>query len=262
MDKRIVIGAVVVVGVALAIVFSGALGGGGIATPTPIAEASPSPSAVTSASPSALSGTIEAVVSFKGTAPAPRKIRKTPECGSDPLFDEEVAVSNGKLANVMVRVVGIPAVEGRGQGAEIVQEECVYAPRVSGIVAGQSIAVTSKDNFLHNVHTFRGDASIFNKGQPAPGTFVKEAADFTAVNGQTINDGPITFKCDVHPWMISHVVVNPNPYFAVSGADGAAKISLPAGTYQLEAWHEKLGTKTASVTVVAGQPAAVAIDFP
>jgi hypothetical protein len=43
-----------------------------------------------------------------------------------------------------------------------------------------------------------------------------------------------------------------HPFFAVSGDNGSFTITgLPAGTYEIEAWHEKLGRKTASVTVPA-----------
>lgn len=227
---------------------------------TPVVDATAKP-VETAATVAAASNTLMATVSFTGTAPTAKKIKKTPECGTDALVDDVVSVKDGKLANVMVRVIeGVPASEGKGQGTEIVQDKCVYAPRVAGVHAGQSIAVTSKDNFLHNVHTFKGDVSIFNKGQPAPSTFVKEAADFSA-NGEVVKNGAITFKCDVHPWMISHVVVNPNPYFGVSGVDGTAKISLPAGKYKVEAWHEKFGVKVMDVTVEDGKPADVKFEY-
>jgi plastocyanin len=225
-----------------------------------VTTAAPAATATTAAAGGPKS-TLTATVAFTGTAPAPKKIKKTTECGTDPLLDEEVVAKDGKLANVLVRVVdGAPAQDGSGQGIEVVQEKCVYKPRVAGIVAGQSIAVTSKDNFLHNVHTFKGDETIFNKGQSTPSTFVKEAADL-AVKGEQIKNGPITFKCDVHPWMVSHVVVNPNPYFAVSGMDGMAKIELPAGKYKVEAWHEKFGVKTADVTVEEGKPAELKFEY-
>ena len=44
--------------------------------------------------------------------------------------------------------------------------------------------------------------------------------------------------------------VLPHPFYGVSGADGSFSITgLPPGTYTVEAWHEKYGTQTATVTV-------------
>jgi hypothetical protein len=44
--------------------------------------------------------------------------------------------------------------------------------------------------------------------------------------------------------------VRPDPFFAVSGPDGSFTIKdLPPGTYTIEAWHEKFGTQTATVTI-------------
>ena len=232
-------------------------------TPAGIAEGGGSGDGTPASSPvpAGSSGTIVATVSFTGEAPAPRKIKMTPECGKGPNVDESVLVQDGKLANVMVRVIeGAPPEQGDGQGTEVVQEGCVYRPRVSGIVAGESVAVTSKDAFLHNVHTFKGDVSIFNKGQPMPSTFVKEASEFTA-NGEVVQDGPIAFKCDVHPWMLAWVVVNPNRHFAVTGKDGVARITLPTGKYTLESWHETFGTRTAEVEVAEGEPVEVAFQY-
>jgi hypothetical protein len=57
-----------------------------------------------------------------------------------------------------------------------------------------------------------------------------------------------------------HVVSH--PFFGVSGEDGAFAIQgLPAGTYVLEAWHEKYGTQTQTVTVADGQAASADWTF-
>ena len=70
----------------------------------------------------------------------------------------------------------------------------------------------------------------------------------------------VRVKCDVHPWMASYVGVLEHPFYAVTGADGSYSISgLSAGTYTLEAWHERLGTQTSTVTVADG--AAASADF-
>jgi hypothetical protein len=51
-----------------------------------------------------------------------------------------------------------------------------------------------------------------------------------------------------------------NPYFAVSGATGNFEIDkVPAGTYTIEAWQERYGTVTKTITVKPG--AITTIDF-
>jgi hypothetical protein len=41
-----------------------------------------------------------------------------------------------------------------------------------------------------------------------------------------------------------------HPYFVVTGKNGSFDLSnLPPGTYTIEAWHEKLGTATQTITV-------------
>jgi Carboxypeptidase regulatory-like domain len=41
-----------------------------------------------------------------------------------------------------------------------------------------------------------------------------------------------------------------HPYYAVTSTDGTFSLKgLPPGTYTIEAWHEKLGTQTQTVTV-------------
>jgi hypothetical protein len=53
-----------------------------------------------------------------------------------------------------------------------------------------------------------------------------------------------------------------HPFFAVSGEDGTFTIrGLPAGTYEIEAWHEKLGTRTVSVTVTENGTATADLAF-
>jgi uncharacterized protein YjdB len=52
--------------------------------------------------------------------------------------------------------------------------------------------------------------------------------------------------------MSAYVSVFTHPFFSVTGTDGKFTISgLDAGTYEITAWHERLGTQTASVTVAA-----------
>ena len=72
----------------------------------------------------------------------------------------------------------------------------------------------------------------------------------------------IPFKCDVHGWMNAYVGVLPHPFFAVTDASGAFSLKgLPPGTYTIEAWHEKLGTSSQTVTLGAKDAKAITFTF-
>jgi hypothetical protein len=64
------------------------------------------------------------------------------------------------------------------------------------------------------------------------------------------------------PWMRANLAVFAHPFFTLSGSDGTFTITgLPAGTYELEAWHEKLGTQTARVSLPEGGTASTQFTF-
>jgi hypothetical protein len=72
----------------------------------------------------------------------------------------------------------------------------------------------------------------------------------------------VPFICNIHPWMKSYIGVVGNPFFAVSNDDGQFEIKdLPAGTYVLEAWHEKMGTSQQKITVKAGEVKQISFTF-
>ena len=74
--------------------------------------------------------------------------------------------------------------------------------------------------------------------------------------------GIVYIKCEVHGWMGAHVGVSDHPFFTVTGADGSFTLGqIPPGTYELEAWHEKYGTRTATVTVGDGATAEATFTF-
>jgi len=200
--------------------------------------------------------TVRGTVTFKGTPPTPASVTPSddPACDGMALKDESVLVKDGKLANVLVRVRGLVPRSHPAQPALIDQQQCTYTPRVQGVTAGQPVLIKNSDGTLHNARALTGTKTVFNVAQPPNAKAVPRPLPADAE--------VIRLKCDIHPWMAAWVVVNPNPYFATSGADGSFSIEhLPEGTYTLEAWHETFGTQTAEVTVKEGETATASFEF-
>jgi Polysaccharide lyase family 4, domain II len=222
------------------------------AAPTPEAApaSEPAPQALTGG------GTVQGTVSFKGVPPPLATIAPSqdPACDGMASTDQSVQVKDGKLGNVLVRVRGLLPSASGAKPAIIDQHQCTYLPRVQGVAAGQPILIKNSDGTLHNARAIAGTKSIFNVAQPPNGKAVQRALPAEAE--------VVRLKCDIHPWMTAWVVVNPNPYFATSGADGSFSIEhLPAGTYTLEAWHETLGVRTAEISVKEGETRSASFEF-
>jgi hypothetical protein len=138
--------------------------------------------------------------------------------------------------------------------ATIDQKGCRYTPHVFGVVAGQNIDILNSDPTLHNIHSLPEKNEPFNLAMPVQGMKYTKKFDQPEVM--------IRIKCDVHGWMAAYCGVLSHPFFAVTAADGTYTIKdLPAGTYTIEAWHEKLGTQTQQVTVGAQESKQAAFTF-
>lgn len=205
---------------------------------------------------------ISGKISFAGDAPKAKKLKMDadPQCAAmhaeKPATSEEVLVNNGMLKNVFVYVKsGVTGTyECPKTPVTINQKGCHYEPHVFGMQAKQMLVIKNSDDTLHNIHALPTNNEEFNKGQPAGSADLKKT--FTKA------DVMVKFKCDVHPWMTAYVGVLEHPFFSVSGDDGSFSIKgLPAGDYEVEAWHEKYGTQTAKLKVGAGEAKAQDFQF-
>ncbi|MCA1559695.1 MAG: hypothetical protein LC753_14115 [Acidobacteria bacterium] len=187
---------------------------------------------------------------FEGAAPgnAQIKMASDPVClreNKDAVSVETIKVSGGGLENVFVYVKDGLAnyyFETPSAPAKLDQKGCRYMPHVFGLRVGQPLEIINSDPTLHNVHALPDVNQEFNFGQAIQG--MKNTKTFTA------REVMVPFKCDVHGWMSAYAGVLDHPYFAVTANAGTFEIKdVPPGTYVVEAWHEKLGVRTHSVTI-------------
>jgi len=210
----------------------------------------------------ATAGDVKGTVTVDGAVPKnePIKMNADPVCmkaNKDPQFQETYEVKDGKLANVFVYVkdgLGNYVFDTPTTPATIDQKSCRYHPHVFGIRVGQPLEIINSDGTLHNIHAMPKINAEFNTGQPIQGMKTMHTFDKKEVM--------VPFKCDVHGWMNAYAGVMDNPYYAVTGDDGSFELKdLPPGTYTIEAWQEKLGPMTQTVTLGAKDTKEVNFTF-
>jgi plastocyanin len=194
-------------------------------------------------------------VVLNGSAPTPLKVPTTadPYCAkahqAEPLLNQTVQVgADGALMNSLVFVKdGVSGSYTAPQTpATLDQKGCVYIPHVMGMMAGQPLLILNSDATLHNIHPMPVTNAGFNIGMPIQG--MKQTRVFPKT------EPAFHVKCDVHPWMSAYIATFAHPFFGVSNSQGIVElINLPAGTFQIQAWHEKYGLQTQSVSVAAGE---------
>jgi hypothetical protein len=205
-------------------------------------------------------GTVEGIVKLSAPAPEVPPIKTTKNqdyCGNsipNPIYD---ASKDGGLKNVEVFLKGIQKGKANPGGTiTLMNEHCMFQPRVQGASIGQQIKIASDDPILHNTHPQVADtsATIYNIALPYKG--------FSVVKPLPTVPELIRVKCDAHEWMRAWIWEFEHPYYATTDASGHFKIGdVPPGTYTVVAWHEVMGQKEASVIVAPGKTATADFSF-
>ncbi|MEY3203899.1 MAG: hypothetical protein RLZZ21_230 [Planctomycetota bacterium] len=190
-------------------------------------------------------GSIKGRFVFGGDAPSAAELKADKDvevCGKHKLVAEELVVGADKgIANVVVYVrdKGVKvnpelASAAAGQKPELDNKDCRFEPHVQFVQTGQELVIKNSDSVGHNSNVATVKNPPSNNLIPSGGqTTVKFSSDEAI---------PAQVTCNIHPWMKAWLVVRPNPYAAVSKADGSFEIKgVPAGEVELQFWHEKAG---------------------
>ena len=159
-----------------------------------------------------------------------------------------------EIANVVVFVKDAPVETNvPATRASISQHDEAFVPRVTAITRGSTVEFPNFDPYFHNVFSLsRGatfDLGRFRKGEKRERPFAQA--------------GVIKVYCHIHSEMAATIMVFDHHLYTTPAASGAFAIDgVPPGTYQLSAWHERIGETTKSIKVVAGESASVEFSLP
>jgi plastocyanin len=144
----------------------------------------------------------------------------------------------------------VPGAEGQlTEGAEVTQRNVDFDTHVGAdhhvlpVIVGSRVAWPNADEVFHNVFSM-SDPKEFNLGMYTKDEPMKDVT-FDKV-------GRVDVFCAIHAKMHCIVLVLPSRCFAVTTGRGRYRIeNVPAGTYPLKAWHERMPATTKTVTVSA-----------
>ena len=224
-------------------------------------------------------GSITGTVSLKGTPMAPimedlNKGKNVEFCTTHPDTKDggirpriKVSVAGGKLKDAVVFVENIATGKPWGdtgkanfdfQICDIKQKMlAVRKPTKAEKKTGGILTVKNHDaNILHNPHGYSvvgaSRKTLFNKPLPNQGDVAEVTKNIGRLKQK--KDKHFFLQCDQHNFMEADARIVWNPYYSVTGADGAFKIDgLPAGKYKVTAWQPYVGESTQEVTVAAGE---------
>jgi len=129
-------------------------------------------------------------------------------------------------------------------GTAIAQRDEAFVPRLVAVTQGSTVSFPNGDGFFHNVFSLSRFAQFNLVGYPPAET---RSWRFAQAGG-------VEMFCQNHAQIRAPVLVFGDPVFTAADADGRFRLDgVPAGDYQLAAWHDRGGEQIRSVTVVAGR---------
>jgi plastocyanin len=132
----------------------------------------------------------------------------------------------------------------------VTQRDATFTPHVMPVLVGTRINWPNHDDIFHNVFSV-SDAKTFDLGLYKDPQVGSEVFDKT---------GRVDVFCSIHTKMSCVILVLENPFFAATNGKGEYRITgIPAGTYKVKAWHERLPGQTREIVIP--EDGAVRADF-
>jgi plastocyanin len=143
-------------------------------------------------------------------------------------------------------------VAASAQTVKTTQRDANFDPHVLPIMVGTAVRWPNEDDIFHNVFSM-AEGNEFDLG-----FYKKEKVPVPEVVFNKV--GKVDVFCAIHTKMHCIILVLPNPFFAAADEKGRFTIkNVPAGTYKVKGWHERLPSLTKDVVVPADGE--VKVDF-
>ena len=119
------------------------------------------------------------------------------------------------------------------------QKDKKFAPYITVMQKGQSIAFSNKDDITHNIYSVSGRNRFEFK--------LKAGLSKQVENINSVEE--VAMGCNIHDWMSGFLLVVDTPYFAKTNTDGVLSMSLASsGEYEVSVWHPQLDTPSHQIT--------------
>lgn len=193
-------------------------------------------------------GGIKGQFKIEGEVPAPLEVDATKDqavCLADGnvIYDQSLQVNADKeLQGAFVMLYLKPRQEIKvhpdlespsDKPVVLDNSKCIFVPAALAVRVGQPMVLKNSDATGHNCNISSFNNSV-NLNLPAN--------EEVTVKFEKDDKTPSVVKCDIHPWMVAHLLIRDNPYFAVSDENGNFAIEkIPAGKWDFQFWHSRSG---------------------
>jgi plastocyanin len=193
-----------------------------------------------------------------GVVVATRNLRKHPVLvpaytmrGAAPM--PALAITANELERVVIFLEGPNLNAAQPVTARLEQKNQRFEPELLVVPVGSTVTFPNSDPVFHNVFSL-SKARKFDLGYyPAGQTRILKFDQ----------PGVVQVYCHLHPNMNAAIVVVGSRFYVRPGADGRFQIpDVPAGRYELVAWHRSNGFWRRSITVPENGTAEATLELP
>ncbi|MBI4525385.1 MAG: hypothetical protein HY695_16410 [Deltaproteobacteria bacterium] len=203
-------------------------------------------------------GRIVGTVRLKGgfKTPPPLRVNKNRDfCGAEVPNKSLLIGPEGGVQNAVIIIRGLQIDKSARRPGTFVldNKNCAFVPHVQVVPVGSELLLLNSDPILHDAHARMGRETLFNVGLPS----------WRQVKKRLTREGLVKIECDVlHTWQNAYILVTSSPYSSITDKMGEFIIEqVPAGRYEVEFWHEKLGKQRRKVRVKEAQTSNIEVTY-